>query len=394
MSVKTQSNYKPRCIFIIAGEASGDLHGGNLALALFKKDPTLKIIGIGGPAMKKAGVDIAFDSAQLGIVGFAEIFAKMLPLWKGYRIAKAILTTKADLLVIIDFPDFNLSMAKIAKRLGLPVAYYIGPQLWAWRKGRIKTIAERVDKMLVVFPFEEELYQKAQIPCEYVGHPLIDEAAPLLETPFSKSDYLKSKGWDAASTTLGLLPGSRESEIKRHLPVMLKGMEMLSGKIPRLQILIPVAPTISVDLIRDLTRSSPLSIHLLEGEIYSVLRASDAIVIASGTATLQAALTQTPMIIIYKLSGITHLIARFLIRLKWVGLVNIVAQTGLVPELIQDEATPHRISAEMERLLTTPSVMSTMRDQLHRVATSLGKAGASHRAADAVYDLLIKKGIS
>ncbi len=383
---------QPIRIMMIAGEASGDLHGGALASTLLKRDPTLQFIGIGGPAMKKAGVSIQFNIENLGIVGLLEVLPKCVSIFKAYQTAKTLLKNKVDLLVLIDFPDFNLRVAKVAKNLGIPVVYYIGPQIWAWRASRIKTIKERVDLMLVLFPFEANLYRKADIPSECVGHPLWDEAAPILKTAFSKSDYLKEKGLNSSAITVGLLPGSRKSEIERHLPIMLKAMELLSKEIASLQILVPVAPTIKTDWIRQFSNRSPLSLRFVEGEIYSVLRSSDATVVASGTATLQVALTQTPMVVIYKLSKITYALAKRLVHISRIGLVNIVAETDLVPELIQDEATPDRICHEIKRILTDKTASSEMSANLARVADSLKteEAGASHRAAEFIYRFLTK----
>jgi len=380
---------------MIAGEASGDLHGGALSSALFKIDPTLQIVGIGGKAMKEAGVDIRFDSARLGIVGLVEVLLQWGNIWEGYQVAKAILQSGVNLLVIIDFPDFNLRVAKVAKAMGIPVVYYIGPQLWAWRKGRIKTIAERVDKMLVIFPFEVQHYRTANVPCEFVGHPLVEEAAPFLEAPFVKADYLKEKGLDPACITLGLLPGSRATEIAFHLPVMLEGMKLLSKEVGPLQILLPIASTLSADFIScfmsqgSSPQSCALPIRLVEGDIYSVLRATDAVVAASGTVTLQAAITQTPMVIVYKLSWITYALAQWLIDLPAISLVNIVAKKTLVPELIQGDATPERICGEVKRLLSDSVVREEMKAGLRKTVSLLGQRNASCRAAEIIYEALV-----
>jgi lipid-A-disaccharide synthase len=399
-------SYPPR-IMMIAGEASGDLHGGALSSALFKIDPSLQIVGIGGKAMKQAGVDIRFDSAKLGIVGIVEVLFQWKNIWEGYQIAKAILQSGVNLLVIIDFPDFNLRVAKIAKEMGIPVIYYIGPQLWAWRKGRIKTIAERVDKMLVIFPFEEAIYRDANILCEFVGHPLLEEAAPFLEAPFIKSDYLINKGLDPSSITIGLLPGSRKTEIEAHLPIMLSGIKLLSkewhghSKMNALQILIPIASTLSVDFISSFTQSYPLPIRLVEGDIYSVLRAADAVVAASGTVTLQAAITRTPMVIIYKLAWLTYALARWAIDLTSFSLVNIIAKTTLVPELIQGDANPERICGAVKKILSDAGYRDEMKTGLSKTALSLGQgnpsqvgtptAGShpSQRAAKIIYNMLL-----
>jgi len=384
-------------IMMIAGEASGDLHGGALADALFHIDPTLKIVGIGGKAMRQSGVDVQFDSARLGIVGLFEVLLRWRDIFAGYQAAKAILQTGVKLLVIIDFPDFNLRVAKIAKEMGIPVVYYIGPQLWAWRKGRIKTIAQLVDKMLVIFPFEKAIYESANIPCEFVGHPLIEESARFLETPFVKTDYLETKRLNPACITIGLLPGSRETEIRAHLPVMLDAIALLSkdvttsadvptsAKMPPLQILIPVASTLSADFILGFTEGYPLPIRLVEEDIYSVLRASDAVIAASGTVTLQAALTQTPMVIIYKTSWLTYRLVRWLVALPALSLVNIVAQKNVVPELIQDDATPVRICGEIKRILLDTAMRDKMQAGLHQTAALLGQENASRRAAEIIY---------
>ncbi len=386
--IKVKSDASPFRIMMIAGEASGDLHGGALSSALFKIDPILKIVGIGGQAMRKSGVDVQFDSARLGIVGIAEVLLKWRAIWEGYQVAKSILQSGVNLLVIIDFPDFNLRVAKIAKEMGIPVVYYIGPQLWAWRKGRIKTIAERVDKMLVIFPFEQAIYRDAGVSCAFVGHPLVEEAAEFLQTPFVKSDYIKEKELDPASMTIGLLPGSRETEIAAHLPVMLEGIKLLSEKMGPLQILIPIASTLSANFISRFTQLYSLPIRMVEGEIYSVLRAADVVVAASGTVTLQAALTQTPMVIIYKLSWLTHALARWLIDLPSISLVNIVAKKSLVPELIQSNATPERICEAVKNILSDPVVRDKMKAELSKGVSLLGKGNASRRAAEIIYQTL------
>jgi len=388
---------KPNRIMMIAGEASGDLHGGALSSALFKIDPTLQIVGIGGSAMKQAGVDVQFDSARLGIVGLVEVLLKWGDIWEGYQVAKAILRSGVNLLVIIDFPDFNLRVAKIAKEMGIPVVYYIGPQLWAWRKGRIKTIAERVDKMLVIFPFEEAIYREAGVPCEFVGHPLVEEAAEFLQKPaggvppFVKADYLKEKGLDPSAITIGLLPGSRKTEIENHLTIMLEGIKLLSKSVTTpaecgpLQILIPIASTLSADFISRFTQSCSLPIRLIACDIYSVLRASDAVVAASGTVTLQAVLTHTPMVVIYKTSWITYAWVRWLVDLSSLSLVNIVAKKTIVSELIQGDATPEHICKEVQKILSNPV---EMRAELSKTAGLLGKGNASTRAAEVIYKAL------
>ncbi|MFQ5949300.1 MAG: lipid-A-disaccharide synthase [Nitrospiria bacterium] len=388
---------KPPRLLIVAGEASGDLHGGALAEALFKKNPSVQIIGFGGDAMRRAGVDVRFDIERLAVVGLLEVFLNLKSIVQAYRYALQLLREGVDLLVLIDYPGFNLRLAKSAKQLGIPVVYYVSPQIWAWHSGRIKTIAERVDQMLVILPFENEIYEAAGIPCKFVGHPLLDEVNRL-GMPFSahhsseekslKRAYLAEKGLDPAAITIGLLPGSRRREVLALLPAMLRGMERLAKEFPGLQILIPVAPSLPSGLIHDLVRSCPLPIRWVEGEIYEVMRVSEVNVVASGTATLQGALAGTPMVIIYRLSWVSYQIARWLIRLKSVGLANIVAEAPFIPELIQKDASPFRISEEVGRLLKDKAAREKMRQGLKEVAGRLGTAGASDRAASVISRLM------
>lgn len=374
---------------MVAGESSGDLHGGALAEALLKRAPSLQIVGFGGTAMRRAGVEVIFDIARLGVVGIVEVLLHLKSVWEAYRLAVRTLEGGVDLLVLIDYPDFNLRLAKAAKRRGIPVVYYISPQVWAWRSGRVKTIGERVDRMLVILPFEKRIYTEAGIPCEFVGHPLLDEAASASLKYRSKSAYLEAVRLLPAGTTIGLLPGSRRREVLSHLPTLLDAMALLAKEIPDLQVLIPVAPSLSKEWIAGLTRPYSFPIRCVEGEFQEVLRAADAAVVASGTATLQTALAQTPMLIVYKLSPLTYWVARRLIRLKSIGLVNIVAGKPVVPELIQEEASAERICREIGRLLCDGAARERMKHELKEVAARLGTAGASDRAAAAVLETLM-----
>lgn len=379
---------KPPRVMIVAGEASGDLHGGALAEALLKKAPLLQLIGFGGSAMRRAGVEILFDVSRLGVVGIFEVLLHLRSVWEAYRLAVQTLRSGVDLLVLVDYPDFNLRLAKAAKRLGIPVVYYISPQIWAWRSGRIKTIAERVDLMLVLFPFEKEIYAKAGVPCEFVGHPLVDEAASVRLKYPSKTAYLEGIGFSPSGTTVGILPGSRMREVSSLLPEMLQAMVSLSKEFPNLQLLIPVAPSLSKEWIADLARPYAIPVRCVEGEFQEVLRASEVVVVASGTATLQTALARTPMVIVYKVSSLTFWIARRLVRLKSFGLVNIVAGAPIVPELLQEGATAERIQAEVGRLLKDDGARERMKQALKEVADRLGAAGASSRAAGIILEKL------
>jgi len=364
---------------IVAGEASGDLHGGALAEALFAQDPDLDIVGFGGGAMRAAGVDIRYDIEQLGIVGLIEVLYRFNEVLEAYGIALKLLKERVQVLVLIDFPDFNLRLAKAAKGLGIAVVFYVSPQIWAWRPGRIKTIAERVDLMLVILPFEEEIYRQAGVACEFVGHPLLDE--------------FQKKGIDRKASVapqvskppiLALLPGSRKREVSVLLPLMLSGAERLARDFPGLQVLIPAAPSLPEALIAGLASASPLPVKILKGGVYEAFREADLALVASGTATLQGALAGTPMVVVYKVSWISYWIVRALIRVKAISLANIIADAPFIPELIQAEVTPSRIAGELARLLGDVGARESMRKGLREVAARLGQAGASERAARAV----------
>ena len=384
-------------IMIVSGEASGDLHGGALAASLFSKYPTLEIVGFGGDAMQSAGVDVRFDIKRLGIVGLTEVLYHFNSVIHAYRTALKLLREEVDLLVLIDFPDFNLRLAKTAKRLGITVVYYVSPQIWAWRSSRLQSIGERVDQMLVILPFEKEIYEKANIPCEFVGHPLLDEFSRLkidvsgnrtqTKSPTMKT-YLRRKGLDPDGTTIGLLPGSRKREVLALLPTMLEAIDRLARTHPKIQVLIPVASSLPEGLVEALIASFSLPIRTVAGNAHEVFGASDVAVVASGTATLQGALAGTPMIVVYKVSWITYWLGRCLLHVKSIGLANIVAERPFIPELIQWEANPTRIAQELDRLLKNTPVREAMRRGLRKVAERLGSAGASDRAASVICRLL------
>ena len=377
-------------IMIVAGEASGDLHGGALAAALLARAPTLQIVGFGGEGMRAAGVDIRFDIKQLGIVGLIEVLYHSGAVLRAYRTALKILREGVDLLVLIDFPDFNLRLAKAAKGLGIPVVYYVSPQIWAWRARRLKTIGARVDRMLVILPFEAEIYRKAGIPCEFVGHPLLDELARLKRTREAARNILPSR--KPAGVVIGLLPGSRKREIVSLLPVMLAAVSRLTREIPGITVLIPAAPSLPRGLVEAIASDVPFPVTVTDGRTYDAFRAADVAVVASGTATLQGALAGTPMVIVYKVSWITYLLAKWLVRIRSIGLANIVAETPFIPELIQNDASAERIAGEVARLLKDPAARRAMQEGLHHVAARLGAAGASDRAAAAILRLLGKRG--
>jgi len=371
---------------MIAGEASGDAHGERLVKAMLNRDKSLRFIGIGGDQMKKAGVQLDVHLKELSVVGITEVFSKRGGIFSGLSKAKTMLREIwPDLLILIDFPDFNLLVAKTAKNLGVPVLYYVSPQLWAWRSGRVKKIKQRVDHMAVILPFEVDFYRKHQVPATYVGNPLLDHSAiPIPERSHEKNQII-----------MGLLPGSRDGEIRNLLPIMVQAADLLSGTYEQIQFLIPRAPTIQRHQIQDIldqmhVKNKP-RFSIVDTEARHVHYQSDLVVVASGTATLEAALTETPMIIIYKLSPTSYFLGKLIISVPHIGLANLVAGQRVVPELIQEDATPEKIFETACNLLDHPNHLASIRRKLKLVRQRLGGPGASKRTADIAFQLLQKR---
>ncbi len=375
-------------LFIIAGEASGDALGGKLAAALLAREPGLSLEGIGGAAMEKAGVRLRFDIRHLGVVGVVEVLSQWRAIWRAYGdVRKRLREAPPAAIVLIDYPDFNLRVARAAKRLGIPVVYYVSPQIWAWRPGRIAQIKACVDLMLVLFRFEAALYEQAGVSCRVVGHPLLDDPAPESE----QAAFLRRHRLDTDHAVLGLLPGSRAQEVTRLLPVMLDAARRLraSGTVHR--VLIAAAPSVDAGVVdAAVSRAGDVAsaVTVVRGEAAAVLRASRAAIVASGTATLQAAVVGTPMVMVYRVSPLTAWIGRRLITSPHLALVNVVAGRRVVPELVQEVLTAERLAATVEPLLTDHEAAERMRRDLAEVRSALGAPGASGRAADAVLALL------
>jgi lipid-A-disaccharide synthase len=374
-----------KIVMIIAGEVSGDLHGAKLVQALRKKEPSLFFYGIGGEAMKNAGVRIIVDAASLSVVGITEVFYKMPQILKGMSAARNLLKSlKPDLLILIDFPDFNLHVAKIAKKRSVPVLYYISPQLWAWRPGRVKKIGERVDHMAVILPFETEFYRKHGIPVTFVGHPLLD-------TPALPKEGLPSMAMNEPPV-VGLLPGSRDREIDRHLPILLETARALSERITGIRFLISLAPSVARERVLAIMAGFDWAegIELVADGVEKVFEKSTLVVAASGTVTLEAAIYGTPMVIIYRVSPLSYWIGRALIRVKSIGLVNLIAENQIIPELIQDQATPEKIGDTVCGMMDDRESLDRIRKKLFMVRDILGGAGASARVADIAMGMLQK----
>jgi len=371
---------------IVAGEASGDMHGARLVRAMRHADPELDFFGIGGSAMRQAGVRIRVDNAHIATVGVSEALLKLRLLAAALRTAKSDLAQfHPQLLIVIDFPDFNLRVAAAAKNLGIPVMYYISPQIWAWRTGRVKKIKKVVDHMVVIFPFEAAFYEKWNVPVTFVGHPLLDVAER--RSPASGKSNVRMDG-----TVIGLLPGSRNEEVLRLLPTMVKVAERLSKEIPDAVFPIPVASSVDAGAVSRIAEQSEARCMIVSDRLHEVLKKATLLITASGTVTLEAALAGTPMIVIYRVSGLSYWLGKRLIRVRHIALANLVAGRAIVPELIQHEATVERISKKALSLISDEHALAAMQKQLGRVARLLGAAGASRRAADVAMKLLSADG--
>ena len=374
-------------ILLVAGEASADLHGSHVVRELKRIDPSVHLYGIGGEELRRAGMEILFDARDLSVVGIVEVVSRLPHIRKVFNTLKRqIEEAPPGLIILLDYPDFNLRLAAVAKKHRVPVLYYISPQIWAWRQGRVKKIARIVDHMAVVFPFEVPLYEKEGVPVQFVGHPLLDREIPAFDSAGSLEAFGMKPGWPV----IGLLPGSRKSEIKRLLPVMLDAAQRIRKEYPLAQFIIPVAPGIRREEIETWVAQKNVPVTVVENQLHRALQVCSLVLVASGTATLETALMKKPMIILYKISFLTYLIGRLMIRVPCIGLANIVAGTQVVPELIQADASPQRIAGEALALLKSPERLAAMERNLGRIRERLGAAGASARVARIAYDMLSK----
>jgi lipid-A-disaccharide synthase len=366
------------------GEASGDLYAGALTRELLALDPTLHIAGLGGPQFAAAGGTLVDDYRDIAVTGLTEAIAKLPRSFAARR--KLVAAAEADrpeALVLIDFPDFNFRLAPPIKRLGVPVIYYISPQIWAWRAGRLKTIRAIADRVLVIFPFEESIYRAGGVPVEFVGHPLIDLAKPSA----GRGAFLSAHGMAPSAPTIAILPGSRPNEVSRILPDLAAAAERIRAAVDGAQFLVARAPGLDEGLfataaMRTLGASAPVVI--VEGDTDTVLASADVALTASGTATVQTALHDTPMVIVYRVSALSYLLLRRLVTLEAIGMVNLIAGERIVPELVQDAFTPEAVAREAISMLTDRGRAARIRAGLAMVRARLGGPGASRRAAEAI----------
>jgi lipid-A-disaccharide synthase len=368
-------------LLLSCGEPSGDLYAGALARELRALDPGVRVRGLGGPLFAAGGGVLLEDYRGLAVTGLTEAIRKVPRSYATIRrLAAAAAAERPDALVVIDFPDFNFPLARRVKRLGIPVVYYIGPQIWAWRANRLKTIREIADRVLVIFPFEEQIYRDGGVPVEFVGHPLVD-----LVTPSATRDvFLRAHHLAPAAPTVAILPGSRPNEVGRILPDLAAAADLIRARVPGSQFVVARAPDLDdrlFDAARD-RRRAPITI--VEGDTDAILASADVALTASGTATVQTALHDTPMVIVYRLSPVTYRIGRRLVTVDAVGMVNLIAGEKIVPELIQEQFTPESVAHEAVSMLTDPARVSRIRAGLARVRALLGGSGASRRAAQAI----------
>jgi len=373
-------------LLLSCAEASGDLYAGALTRALREREPALRIAGLGGAHFQAAGGELIADYRGIAVTGLTEALSKVPEVLAVRR--RLMASAKAetpDALVVIDSPDFNFRLAPGIRRLGVPVIYYISPQIWAWRQGRINAIRRFADLVLVIFPFEEDLYRKHDIPVEFVGHPLVD----LIATTSVRDAFLRAHGLSPSAPCVALLPGSRPNEVARILPVIVGATKLIRRAVPDAQFVVARAPHLKDDLFAEVAAMPHAAV--VEGDADTVLASADVAITASGTATVQTALHDTPMVIVYRVSPISYQVLRRLVRVDAIGMVNLIAGEKIVPELVQDAFTPEAVAAEVVSLLTNQDRAARMRDGLARVRARLGAPGASGRAADAILRIARRK---
>jgi lipid-A-disaccharide synthase len=376
---------------ISCGEASGDMYAGALATELRRRAPEAEIFGFGGRRLQAAGGHLIGDYGPFAVTGLTEavrVFPRSFAMLR--RLVDAARELRPNAFVAIDFPDFNFRLMAAIRRLGIPIVYYISPQLWAWRPGRMDTMKAYVDRVLVIFPFEEALYRQAGVAVQFVGHPLVDMSHPGQE----RSTFLAERGLDPAAPTVALLPGSRRNELERIVPVVSAAIPIIRARVPTTQFVVACAPNLSDALFSRLVNDqADARLVLVRDRTDDVLGASDVVITASGTATIQCVLHERPMVVVYRVSPLTYRLGKPFLTVDTFAMPNLVAGRRIVPELMQDDFTPERTADEALALLTDPARHAAMRDALTDVRQQLGPPGASGRAADAVLEVITTTGL-
>jgi lipid-A-disaccharide synthase len=368
---------------LVAGEASGDMYGAEVARGLFRRFPDCRIYGLGGQRMRDAGVELEGDISKTAVVGPFEMISSLGILYRVFRrLAERVETEPLTAAVLIDFPDFNLRLAKRVKDAGVPIIYYISPQVWAWREGRIKQIHRLVNKMLVIFPFEEEMYRKAGVNAEFVGHPLID----MVRATKSKDEFCAAYKLDPRKPIVAMLPGSRRKEVRFILPTLCETLDLIRDKKPDAQFVLPIAPGLDRSLLEGIIQSRPITI--VTNDTYNAIRYARAAIVASGTATLETALLGTPEVIVYRISQATWLLGKVLLKVRLFGIVNIILGEEVVPELFQERMTPQEVSKTVLLLMDDVWVQSRIRGNYEKLRRQLGSGDVAERVVEAVAKLI------
>lgn len=376
-------------ILMVAGEPSGDRHAAELARVLRARLPQVRLWGMGGEHMAREGVELLVDIRGLSVVGISEVLGHVGSILSARKAILREVDREAPLLgILIDFPDFNLWLARGLRGRGIPLLYYIAPQVWAWRKGRVRSMARLLDRVAAILPFEEEILRRAGIAAEYVGHPLLEQVNGMM----SREDARTLLGFPPDTSILGLFPGSRPGEVNRLLPIMLRAVKLAQAEIPDMKPVVALSTLVPRDRVEGPIRECGVEVEVVTGEAHTVMRASKMAVVASGTVTLEAAMLETPILVIYRTSWITYLVGRLLATVQHVALVNVLARERIVPELLQWSATPRAVCSELLDLWGDEGACNHMIRRLRQVAASLGSRAASRRTADMVLEMLSSKG--
>lgn len=368
-------------LMVVTGEASGDAHAADVVAALRRRGGDLRVFGMGGPALAKQGVELVHGAHEISVMGFTEVLPRLPRILAVMNdLVREAAKRRPKVALLVDIPDFNLRLAARLKRLGVQVVWFVSPMVWAWRPGRVRTIARRVDRMLCILPFEEAFYEGTGVSARYVGHPTLDQVAAAAPA----ADFRRALGLDPAREVLALLPGSRPGEVRRILPAVAAAGAALARERPGLQLVVPRAPGLDRALLEGPLAAAGAQATVVDGRASEVVGASDVAVVASGTATLEAALMERPLVVVYRVSALNAVIGRRVLKVRWVSLPNLLVERGVVPELLQEHCTPGAIAAAVRPLFSGPE-RERLLDGLREMRARLGPAGAGERAADEVW---------